>query len=115
MQDLVFFVGDDWPNIPFVVTLADGVTADPITGWTLEFRLYEDDTQESLLFTLTIGSGLTVVDAAQGTFYATVTAARSTLLDGGPNGEPRKYYWQVQRVVSTLRRTIGFGVIPVRE
>lgn len=117
IADLIFFAGDDWPAIPFLVTLADGVTPDPITGWTLTFALYSDpEFVTAALFTLSLGNGITLAtDGSDGLFYVTVTAARSGLLNGALGGLPQKYYWQVQRVEAGLRRTIGVGSIPVRE
>jgi hypothetical protein len=125
-EDLVFFCGDDWPAVPFSVvtpvTDADGNTISfdqvNITGWTIEFAIYADpECRTTAIFSLAIGTGITVTDATHGLGYFSVTKAQSALLQGGPGGLPTKYYVQVQRVItgSGLRRTIGLITIPVRQ
>lgn len=106
MDDLVFFVGDDWPTIPFVM---DPVV--DITSWDLEFSLYPDNniTSAAILTRTTGSSQITITSGILGTFeVGSIPAALTVALS------PKAYVWRVHRTTSGVRRELAFGTIPVR-
>lgn len=104
MNDLIFFVGDDWPIIPFQMSPVVN-----ITGWTIQFSLYPASFSTSAIFTRSTPSEVTITSGTGGSFEvesipALITGSLKQLV----------YTYRVHRVDSGYRREIAFGSLPVR-
>lgn len=117
IADLVFFVGDDWPDIPFAVVDDNDAAVDISNYEDIEFNLYADAARRCLMFTKNLADGVTRDVGSGGTGYVSVTDDDSNDLEGDKRrNEARTYYFDFQAILADgKRRTIGIGTLPVRE
>ena len=103
-QNYTMFSGDS-KVITVTVTDADGAAVN-LTGATISYVIFDDG---SATITKTVGSGITVTDAAAGTFTITLAASDTASLAGA-------YYHECQVTDSSGNiSTIFTGTVTMNE
>lgn len=108
-QQISWFAGES------VVITFTPLAATDITGWSITFTIKRNktDANADALLTQTIGSGLTVISLASGTFKSTITHAQTAAIGIGP------FVFDVQRTDSGSEAEMaigtGYAYQPVRN
>lgn len=85
--------------------------ATPITGWSLAFNVSTTPgAAVATGFPLTVGSGITVTSAADGTFTVVIPKSVTKLLTSGG-----QYFWDVWRTDLGSETPLGSGKLAVKE
>ncbi len=110
-KDYPIYQGNAWTRI--LRWRLDGVLAN-LTGWTARMDVRtEQDTASPLLFSLTMGDGISI-DVSQGEITRYISPARTLLLDrlatfydlkGAPPGGADPIYLMTGRLIRTKRVT----------
>lgn len=93
------FQGED---ISYDFTLLDGASPLDITGWSISFRFGVEGNEN--LVTKTVGSGITVTDAAAGELTVALGATDLTR-------QPGEYLCEIRRTGTGVEATLGTGVL----
>tara|TARA_R110000851_G_C13089506_1_gene566730 strand:+ start:1209 stop:1574 length:366 start_codon:yes stop_codon:yes gene_type:complete len=101
--------GSDW-WFQVQYTDSDDVALD-ITGATIEMQVRENAKSATPLIDLSIGSGITITDAANGTFLVEVTPAQTILL---PAPKSVMYDLDIVRTQDNKRVTLLVGTVTIR-
>jgi hypothetical protein len=79
IKDFYMLAGDDWSR---QITWSINSVPVNITGYSVTVKISAQKGQETPDIELTVGSGVTLIDAANGKFSLTVTDAQSLYLKG---------------------------------
>ena len=91
-----FFQGEDHVR-PFIAN-----PAQDITGWTIEFKIYEQY-NGTVIFTKTIGSGIVIIDATSGQLTVTIYRADNISLSKA------MYYYELRRSDTNHNTLLSYG------
>lgn len=101
-NDLAIFRGED---VGIGITLVPAVD---ITGWSISFILKANYSGPAIT-TKTVGSGITITDAAAGQFTVSLLAADTVSLPAG------RYYYDVARTTPGARSVLSHGEMQIRD